>query len=130
MAIYSLAAIILTLNYFLAFPFAVYEGNLGSILFNGIRFVVYVFVGWGITYYASQTKGITLVFSVLLFLYEHAILKIIHLEILGKRAEIVEGFNTLIMSFFMFMPIVMLLVYVGILVSKYTKEKRASPNYS
>jgi len=98
-ALYSLVIVVLTLNFILAFLSSLYEGDLGSILFNSVRFAVYPFVGLGVSYLAIQSKRTIFVFSILVFLYEHVILKVVYVEILGKREELANAFNTLAMSF-------------------------------
>lgn len=129
--IYLGVLFLLTINHVSAF-FAVFDGYYGlprDILYNLVSFIVYPVLSYISIYYFSISKKRVFLYAILVFSFEHFVLKIIHLKF-SKYGEMtvleffqkVEGLDVLAYSFLMFVPVVMLLSFFGILIA----SKRAT----
>ena len=127
-----LTLVVIAANYAITTVFlrTAYSGLAGQIVFNGVRVLVYLFLGWlVISHYQKGFLTATLT-AICIFFYDHVIVKSVHYSIVywgGKRVTQEEFFSAIglvVSSYVFFVPVIILIVLLGGYVAKRNRNNQ------
>lgn len=102
--------IALFINYYLAYGLNI---NFGSFLYNFVKFFVYLVIGYSCLDVQRKNTLIVYVLGLSAFFTEHILFRIAHLALMERLSALGEVFPILFGSFLLFVPVILLLVYIG-----------------
>ena len=127
-----LTLVVIGANYAITIVFlrTAYSGLAGQIIFNGVRALVYLFLGWlVISHYKKGLLTATLA-AICIFFYDHVIIKAVHYSIVYWRGErvsqedFISAIVLVISSYLFFVPVIILLSLLGGYLAKRKRNKQ------
>lgn len=100
----------LFVNYYVAYGSDI---DYNSFLYNFVKFFVYLVIGYFCRDVQGKNTFTVYILAFSAFFTEHVLFRIAHLALMERLSALGEVFPILFGSFLLFVPVILLLVYIG-----------------